>query len=57
MHLYCLMNFGIKKAVVPVLALLAIGAASVLRAAEPTAFALIKEGNRYIGEQSKDKVV
>ena len=26
-------------------------------AAEPTAFDLIKEGNRYIGEQSKDKVV
>jgi hypothetical protein len=26
-------------------------------AAEPTAFELIKEGNRYIGEQSKDKVV
>jgi len=26
-------------------------------AAEPTAFQLIKEGNRYIGEQSKDKVV
>jgi hypothetical protein len=26
-------------------------------AAEPTAFTLIKEGNRYVGEQSKDKVV
>lgn len=26
-------------------------------AAEPTAFELIKEGNRYIGEQSRDKVV
>ncbi len=25
--------------------------------AEPTAFDLIKEGNRYVGEQSKDKVV
>ena len=24
---------------------------------EPTAFALIKEGNRYIGEQAKDRVV
>src|SRR5215468_1226146 len=27
------------------------------RAAEPTAFDLIKEANRYVGEQSKDKVV
>jgi hypothetical protein len=27
------------------------------RAAEPTAFDLIKEGNRYVGEQAKDKVV
>ena len=27
------------------------------RAADPTAFALIKEGNRFIGEQSKDKVL
>jgi hypothetical protein len=27
------------------------------RAGEPTAFDLIKEGNRYVGEQSKDKVV
>ena len=26
-------------------------------AGEPTAFALIKEGNRYVGEESKDKVV
>ncbi len=25
--------------------------------AEPTAFDLIKEGNRYVGEQSKDKIV
>src|SRR6267154_4837475 len=28
-----------------------------LCAAEPTAFDLIKEGNRYVGEQSKDKIV
>lgn len=27
------------------------------RAGEPTAFDLVKEGNRYIGEDSKDKVV
>src|SRR4051812_47404308 len=27
------------------------------RAAEPTAFELIKEANRYVGEQAKDKVV
>src|SRR5579859_2628611 len=26
-------------------------------ASEPTAFDLIKEGNRYVGEQSKDKIV
>ncbi|HTL56809.1 MAG TPA: hypothetical protein VL361_14105 [Candidatus Limnocylindrales bacterium] len=32
---------------------LAVGAAG----AEPTAFDLIKEANRYVGEQSKDKVV
>jgi len=28
-----------------------------IKAAEPTAYDLVKEGNRYIGEQSKDKVV
>lgn len=28
-----------------------------LQADEPTAFALIKEANRYVGEQAKDKVV
>jgi hypothetical protein len=27
------------------------------RAAEPTAFDLIKEGNRYVGEQAKDRIV
>jgi hypothetical protein len=32
-------------------------AADPARAGEPTAFDLIKEGNRYVGEQSKDKVV
>lgn len=57
MHLYCLMKIGINKAGLTLLTLLAIGAASVLRGAEPTAFALAKEGNRYIGEQSKDKLV
>lgn len=31
--------------------------AAFARAAEPTAFDLIKEGNRYVGEQSKDKVM
>ena len=29
----------------------------LLRAAEPTAFALAKDGNRYVGEQAKDKIV
>src|SRR5690242_9529887 len=30
---------------------------AVAQAGEPTAFDLIKEGNRYVGEESKDKVV
>jgi len=30
---------------------------SITRAADATAFELIKEGNRYVGEQAKDKVV
>lgn len=30
---------------------------SAVRADEPTAFDLIKEGNRYVGEESKDKIV
>jgi hypothetical protein len=30
--------------------------ATTTRAAEPTALQLIKEGNRYVGEESKDKV-
>ena len=30
---------------------------ATVRAAEPTAFALIKEGNRHVGEDAKDKVV
>jgi hypothetical protein len=33
------------------------GLAIAAQAADPTAFDLIKEGNRYIGEQAKDKVV
>ena len=33
------------------------GFASVSKAESPTAFQLVKEGNRYIGEQAKDKVV
>jgi hypothetical protein len=38
--------------------LLALGAAMVsAHAAEKTAFDLIKEGNRYVGEDAKDKVV
>jgi hypothetical protein len=32
-------------------------AGALARPAELTAFALVKEGNRYIGEQSRDKVV
>jgi hypothetical protein len=37
--------------------LLVFAAARVALAGEPTAFDLIKEANRYVGEQSKDKVV
>ena len=36
--------------------ILAIGMAS-LYAEEPTAFALVKQGNRHIGEEAKDRVV
>lgn len=32
-------------------------AAGLARAGEPTALDLIKEGNRYVGEQCKDKIV
>ena len=34
-----------------------LGSALQSRAADATAFDLIKEGNRYVGEQAKDKVV
>jgi len=34
-----------------------IGASGVGLAAEPTAFELIKEGNRHVGEEAKDQVV
>jgi hypothetical protein len=42
-----------------VAALVAFAFTATLRtlAGEPTAFDLIKEGNRYVGEQSKDKIV
>jgi hypothetical protein len=46
------MKLQIVWAALPMLA-----AAGVALAGEPTAFALVKEGKRYIGEQSKDKVV
>jgi hypothetical protein len=38
-------------------ALVVWGLGSVLNAAEPTAFELIKEGNRHVGEDAKDRVV
>jgi hypothetical protein len=45
-------NFG------RLLAMTAVGVlAATARAADPTAFELIKEGNRYVGEDAKDKVV
>ncbi len=45
----------IRSAVVTVA--LALAAVCSARAGEPTAFELVKEGNRYVGEQSKDKIV
>ena len=36
---------------------LLLATATMARAGEPTAFELMKEGNRYVGEQSKDKVL
>jgi hypothetical protein len=38
-------------------AVITLGLTQTLRAAEATAFELIKEGNRHIGELAKDKVV
>jgi hypothetical protein len=35
----------------------ALSLALIVSAAEPSAFDLVKEANRYVGEQSKDKVV
>ena len=42
---------------VAVIALLCAGVATSVIAGEPTAFELAKEGNRYVGEQSKDKII
>ncbi|HEX4644469.1 MAG TPA: hypothetical protein VH598_02560 [Verrucomicrobiae bacterium] len=39
------------------IALAALALVQTVRAAETTAFDLIKEGNRYLGEEAKDKVV
>jgi hypothetical protein len=41
----------------PLAAALTLAAASLAPAEEPTAFELIKQGNQYVGVQSKDKVV
>ena len=38
-------------------ALVVLLAGLAARADEPTAFDLIKEGNRYVGEQAKDRIV
>jgi hypothetical protein len=50
------------KTVIPILNrnILALATLSIglnVLASDPTAFALMKEGNRYIGEQAKDRVV
>ena len=46
-----------KKFKISCVALLALAMAGAALANELTAFDLVKEGDRYIGEQSKDKVV
>src|SRR6266850_4448857 len=38
-------------------ALIVCGLGSALNASEPTAFELIKEGNRHVGEDAKDRIV
>jgi hypothetical protein len=45
------------RAVALTFALVALGFAPAARASEATAFDLIKEGNRHVGADSKDKVV
>ena len=45
-----------KKHILRLLAAAAI-TATPLFAAEPTAFELIKEGNRHVGEEAKDRIV
>src|SRR6059058_2110743 len=40
-----------------ILAVMTFGLGQLAKAAEPTAYELIKEGNRYVGEEAKDKVV
>ena len=42
---------------IPAAVALVLASALSLQAAEPTAFELIKEGNRHVGELAKDKVV
>src|SRR5689334_20060310 len=34
-----------------------VGGATLTRASEPTAFQLIKEGNKHVGEEAKDRIV
>ena len=46
-----------KRAVELSLALIGLVLALSARGAEPTAFELAKEANRYVGEQAKDKIV
>src|SRR5258708_2267391 len=49
--------FGVRKLKVVSSILLAGALVSAARAGESSAFDLIKEANRYVGEQAKDKVV
>ena len=47
----------VSKLKLPLIAFGAVALALSARASEATAFELVKEANRYVGEQAKDKVV
>jgi len=47
----------VSKLILPLIAFGAVALALSARASEATAFELVKEANRYVGEQAKDKVV
>jgi hypothetical protein len=50
------MKSNCRKTQCPCGGIRALCVALVARASEPTAFQLIKEGNKHVGEDAKDKV-